>query len=84
MDVSVEPRWEAFIEDLLAQGRYASATDVVREGLRLMEEREAKLRALRETLQAAIAEGGETTDEQLEVELKVHAERLRARMQSRA
>jgi antitoxin ParD1/3/4 len=42
-----------FIESQVAEGRYASASDVTRAGLRLLEGREAKLTALR----AALAEG---------------------------
>jgi antitoxin ParD1/3/4 len=42
-----------FVESKVAEGRYASASDVVRAGLRLLEEQEAKLDAL----QAALIEG---------------------------
>jgi antitoxin ParD1/3/4 len=42
-----------FVETKVAEGRYASASDVVRAGLRLLEEQEAKLDALR----AALIEG---------------------------
>ena len=49
MNVSVGKRWESWIEALLVDGRYGSASEVVREGLRLVEEREHKLAALRET-----------------------------------
>jgi antitoxin ParD1/3/4 len=43
----------SFVEGKVAEGRYASASDVVRAGLRLLEEQEARLEALR----AALAEG---------------------------
>ena len=46
----------AFVEEQIASGRYGSASDVVRAGLRLLEEREAKLAALR----AALIEGEES------------------------
>jgi antitoxin ParD1/3/4 len=62
MNVSVGPRWKAFVDEIVKSGRYGSASEVVREGLRLVEEREARLRALRETLDASIAEGGDFTD----------------------
>ena len=58
MNVSIGARWENFVADIVGQGRYGSASEVVREGLRLVEEREAKLIALRETLDASLARGG--------------------------
>jgi antitoxin ParD1/3/4 len=61
MNVSVGKRWEEFIDALVRSGRYASATEVMREGLRLVEEREAKFNSLRETIEASLAEGGENT-----------------------
>lgn len=56
MNVSVGSRWEEFVEAVVKEGRYGSASEVVREGLRLVEERETKLRSLRQSLQAAIDE----------------------------
>ncbi len=61
MNVSVGKHWEEFIDALVKSGRYASATEVMREGLRLVEEREAKFKSLRETIEASLAEGGENT-----------------------
>ena len=69
MNVSVGPRWEDFIAGLLKEGRYASATEVMREGLRLVEERENKLAWLREKIGRSLAEGGETTDEEFGEEM---------------
>lgn len=47
--------FEAFIKEQVQQGRYASASEVVRDGLRAIEDRErlraAKLEALRVDLQ---------------------------------
>ena len=63
MNVSIGQRWEEFVESIVKDGRYGSASEVVREGLRLVEEREAKLNALRQTLDASIAEGGERTQD---------------------
>ena len=65
MNVSIGDRWEGFVENAVKTGRYSSASEVVREGLRLVEEREAKLIALRDTLNASIARGGENTDDDL-------------------
>jgi antitoxin ParD1/3/4 len=63
MNVSIGERWESFVESALKTGRYGSASEIVREGLRLVEEREAKLQALRDTLNASIARGGAHSDE---------------------
>ncbi|OHV76012.1 type II toxin-antitoxin system ParD family antitoxin [Rhizobium sp. LCM 4573] len=77
MNVSVGQRWEKFIEQAVQDGRYGSASEVVREGLRLVEERETKLAALRETIQQSIAAGGSFTDEEVDAALRVAAEDLR-------
>jgi antitoxin ParD1/3/4 len=63
MNVSLGERWEGFVDTILKAGRYGSASEVVREGLRLVEEREARLAALRETLNAAITRGGAHSDQ---------------------
>ena len=76
MNVSIGTRWESFVEDAVKSGRYGSASEVVREGLRLVEEREAKLRALRDTLNASIAEGGRGTDDDLDASLDAKAAAL--------
>ena len=77
MNVSVGERWESFVEQVVKDGRYASVSEVVREGLRLVEEREAKLRALREHVQAAIARGGSLTDEDIDASLAETVEHLK-------
>jgi len=50
---SLGEHFNNFVETQVAQGRYSSASDVVRAGLRLLEDQEAKLAALR----AALIEG---------------------------
>lgn len=76
MNVSVGERWQRFVEEAVRSGRYGSASEVVREGLRLVEEREARLAALRETLDRAISEGGEHSDEEVAASLEAEAEIL--------
>jgi antitoxin ParD1/3/4 len=51
--VSLGDHFAEFIQEQVARGRFSSASDVVRAGLRLLEEREARLLAL----QAALVEG---------------------------
>ena len=47
---SLDEHFSAFIEEEVASGRYGSASDVVRTALRLLEDRETRLRALRQAL----------------------------------
>ena len=53
--------FETFIKEQIRQGRYASASEVVREGLRALEDREklrtAKLEALRGEIQRGADSG---------------------------
>lgn len=53
--------YERFVRDLVASGRYASASEVMRDGLRLVEEREqmraAKLEALRRDIREGLESG---------------------------
>ena len=45
--LSLGEHWEVFIKNEIASGRYGSASEVVRDALRAMEERKSKLQALR-------------------------------------
>lgn len=76
MNVSIGKRWEAFVESAVLDGRYGSASEVVREGLRLVEEREVKLQALRQTIEASIAEGGALSQDEVSAALAAEAEAL--------
>ena len=79
MNVSIGQRWQGFVERIVNDGRYGSASEVVREGLRLVEEREAKLLALRATLDASIAQGGEVADEELDAAIAAKSAELRGK-----
>lgn len=76
MNVSIGKRWEDFIETAVRDGRYGSASELVREGLRLVEEREIRLRALRATLAASIARGGEHSDDDVSAVIAGRLDRL--------
>lgn len=51
--VSLGDHFAGFVDESVKAGRYGSASDVVRAGLRLLEEQETKL----ETLRTALIEG---------------------------
>jgi antitoxin ParD1/3/4 len=57
---SLGKHFEGFVQDQVRGGRYASASEVVREGLRLMEQREVDREAALEALRAEIAKGRES------------------------
>ena len=58
---SIGEHYEAFAKELVASGRYASVSEVLRDGLRLMEEREAlrawKLAELKKAIQEGLDSG---------------------------
>jgi antitoxin ParD1/3/4 len=58
---SIGEHYETFAKKLVTSGRYASVSEVLRDGLRLVEEREAlrewKLEELRKAIQAGIDSG---------------------------
>ncbi|MCY7297504.1 type II toxin-antitoxin system ParD family antitoxin [Alteromonas sp. a30] len=56
--LSLGERWNAFIAAQIEDGRYASASEVVRDALRLMEEK--KSASSLEQLRAALREGEES------------------------
>ncbi len=57
---SLGEHFSGFVGAQIEQGRYSSASDVVRAGLRLLEEREAKLDVLRSALVAGEKSGVST------------------------
>ena len=67
MNVNLTPQLEELVRSKVASGLYTSASEVVREALRLMDEqdrlREAKLEQLRSDIRQGLASGpGETWD----------------------
>lgn len=55
--ISLGDHFASFIDTQVQTGRYGSASDVVRAGLRLLEEHEAKVQALRAALIAGEKSG---------------------------
>ena len=77
MNISLTPELEKFVQGKVATGRYHSASEVIREGLRLLEEqeqlREVKLTALREEIQKGLASGSSIPGEKVFQELREKA-----------
>lgn len=55
--VSLGDYFEGFVENRIAEGRYNNASEVIRAGLRLLEEEENKIAALKNAVQDGINSG---------------------------
>ena len=68
MAISAElgEKLEAVVNDLVANGRYNSKSEVLREGVRLVQEREAALAKLHSVLEKSIADSEAGRTEALE------------------
>ncbi len=74
MNVSLTPELEAFVELAVKSGRYASASEAVREGLRLLEEREAKFLRLKRDIEIGLASGDAEEGSFSALARRLHAE----------
>ena len=64
---SIGKHFEAFIERLIASGRYSTASEIIRDGLRLIEEHEQNREAKLEWLRTAIQEGLDSPVEEVDI-----------------
>ncbi|CAM3476773.1 Antitoxin ParD [Flavobacterium longum] len=55
--ISLGDHFESFIENSISKGRFTNASEVVRAGLRLLEEEEEKVIALRNAVQEGLDSG---------------------------
>jgi len=65
--------FEDFVENKIAEGRYKNVSEVLRAGLRLLEEEENKITALKSAIQEGINSGVAKN-----FDPKTHLERLKA------
>ncbi len=78
-NISLSPRWQRFIAAKVRAGRYQSASEVVRDGLRLVEERDARHQAAIEELRRQIRVGVAQLDRGEIVDGEAFFDRLRAK-----
>ncbi|PDS65315.1 type II toxin-antitoxin system ParD family antitoxin [Rhizobium anhuiense] len=66
---NIGSHYEGLVQELVESGRYASASEVIRDSLRLLEEREeqrqARLEALRSDIRAGVESGAGVPAEQV-------------------
>lgn len=74
MTISLTPEWDAFVSEQVRSGRYASNSEVIRAGLRLLAEQEAQ--RSREALRTWIQEGIDDLDSGRVVEAKATFSKL--------
>jgi antitoxin ParD1/3/4 len=61
INVSLTPEFEKFVEAEVASGRYQSASEVFREGLRLLQDREEERKVVLEEVRKKVRRGLEAT-----------------------
>ncbi len=72
--ISLGDHFENFIESSVSKGRFSNASEVIRAGLRLLEEEENRIIILRKALNEGIESG-----RALNFDSKKHLETLKAR-----
>ncbi len=79
MNVSLTPELEQYIQEKVSSGLYYSASEVVREGLRLLKEREQlqqiRLQELRQDIQTGLDSGEATLLDMQDVKEKARQRR---------
>lgn len=75
---SIGKHFEELIESLIESGRYSTASEIMRDGLRLVEEREERRKAKLEALRAEIQKGIDSGPAD-EVDIREMIEAIKAR-----
>lgn len=76
--ISLGNHFESFVEEAITKGRYSTTSEVVRAGLRLLEEEESRISLLKAAIQEGIDSG---IDESFDLE--THLAFLKARKKLR-
>ena len=74
--VSLGDHFENFVEERVAEGRYNNTSEVIRAGLRLLEEEESRFNALKTAIQEGLDSGFTSFDP------KARLKSLKARKQN--
>jgi antitoxin ParD1/3/4 len=79
---SIGKHFESLIESLIESGRYSTASEIMRDGLRMIEEREERRKAKLEALRAEIQKGFDSGPAE-EIEIGKFIEGVKARGRQR-
>lgn len=71
--ISLGNHFEDFVDNKVSSGRFKNASEVIRAGLRLLEEEEAKILALQNAIKSGIESGAATN-----FDPKKHLDKLKA------
>jgi antitoxin ParD1/3/4 len=64
---SIGKHFEEFVAGLIESGRYSTASEIIRDGLRMIEEREQRREAKLEWLRAEIQKGLDSPSEEVDI-----------------
>jgi antitoxin ParD1/3/4 len=78
MEVAIPEPLERFVKQAVREGRYASESEVVSLGIRMVKEQERKLAALRARIQASLEDTREVSDEEMDEVIEQRAKELLA------
>jgi antitoxin ParD1/3/4 len=85
MNVSLTPELEQYVQEKIKSGKYYSASEVIREGLRLLQERDEmhqiRLQQLRQDIQAGVDSGESTPLDMQAIKAKVRQRRQQRQSQ---
>lgn len=82
--VTIGEHYERMLQSMVDSGRYSTVSEVIREGLRMVEEREQLRQAKLAALRQLIAEGDESGDPEVLDMAAIKAEARRKRNEKKA